>query len=341
MRNLKDRYSRRRIALAIASGLTLLVLVVLVNVLRSPSDFPATTSGVSTTISISSGEAGTSIARSLQSAGVVKNFRYFVSVLLKDPSSLGIAPGAHTIDTHIPSELALTELLDQKRILNLIVVKDASTTQTVLSALHSDTNLLQGDALKTVTLALPNPAHSLEGELGPDQYSFSAHTSTHDALTAMTNMAKTNFQSSGILAGYQKYGPYQLLTIASLLQIEADPSDYANAAEVIYNRLAINMPLQLNSTVAYAQGLQGSIGLTIAATHVPSAYNTYLHTGLPPTPICNPSLAALRATLHPARGSWLYFITVKPHDTRFTDSYSQFETWVALYNHNVAMGAFK
>ena len=341
MRNLKDRYSRKTIALAIVSGFTLLALVILVNVLRTPSDYPAATSGAPTTISITSGETGTSIARSLQSAGVVKDSRTFVSVLLKNPSSLGIAPGAHTIDTHIPSELALTELLDQKRIHNLIVVKDASTTQNVLSALHSDTTLIQDDSIKTLSLAIPNPAHSLEGELGPDQYSFASRTSTHDALTAMINTAKTNFQSSGILTGYQKYSPYQLLIIASLLQIEADPSDYAKAAQVIYNRLAINMPLQLNSTVAYAQGIQGSIGLSTAATRVPSAYNTYLHTGLPPTPICNPTVAALRATHHPTSGSWLYFITVKPHDTRFTDSYSKFEKWVALYNHNVAMGAFK
>jgi len=341
MKNMKDRYSRRTISLAIVSGVSLLALVALVNVLRTPSDYPAATKGAPTTISISSGETGTSIAKSLQSAGVIKNSRTFVSVLLKNPSSLGIAPGAHTIDKHIPSELALTELLDQKRILNLIVVKDASTTKDVLSELHLDTNLLRDDSIQTLPLALPNPAHSLEGELGPDQYSFAAHTSTHDALTAMTHTAKTNFQSSGILAGYQKYSPYQLLIIASLLQIEADPSDYTKAAQVIYNRLAINMPLQLNSTVAYAQGLQGSIGLSTAATRVPSPYNTYLHTGLPPTPICNPTVAALRATLHPTHGSWLYFITVKPHDTRFTNSYSQFETWVALYNHNVVMGAFK
>ncbi len=146
---------------------------------------------------------------------------------------------------------------------------------------------------------------------------------------------------SGIESGYLKYQPYQVLIIASLLQIEADPDDYQKAARVIYNRLNLGMPLQLNSTVQYAAGLRGQIGLSTASTKIESPYNTYLHVGLPPTPISNPSLPAISAALHPSDGNWLYFITVKPHDTRFTNSYTTFQSWVVLYNQNVAAGAFK
>ena len=126
-----------------------------------------------------------------------------------------------------------------------------------------------------------------------------------------------------------------------MIQIEADLADYAKVARVIYNRLRIGMPLQLNSTVQYALGIRGQIRLSRKSTQVESLYNTYLHTGLPPTPICNPSIEAINAAMHPLDGNWLYFITVTPHDTRFTNSFSTFESWVSLYNHNVAAGAFK
>jgi UPF0755 protein len=101
------------------------------------------------------------------------------------------------------------------------------------------------------------------------------------------------------------------------------------------------MPLQLNSTVQYANNSRGRIALSRKATTIASPYNTYLHTGLPPTPISNPGAAALTAALHPVAGDWLYFITVKPHDTRFTKSFTEFQSWVTLYNNNLANGAFK
>ncbi len=67
-------------------------------------------------------------------------------------------------------------------------------------------------------------------------------------------------------------------------------------------------------------------------TRLDSPYNTYLHPGLPPTPISNPGRQALRAAMEPAPGDWLYFVTVKPGDTRFTDSLEQHGRNVAEFN---------
>ena len=101
------------------------------------------------------------------------------------------------------------------------------------------------------------------------------------------------------------------------------------------------MPLQLNSTVQYAANLRGRIALSLAATKINSPYNTYKYVGLPPTPISNPSRLAIEASLKPASGDWLYFITVTPGDTRFTSQYSQFQEWEVLYQKNLKAGAFK
>lgn len=304
------------------------------------SDFPSGTAGPEIKIIVTKGESGTAIAEDLASQHVVAKAATLIKKMIKN-NVVGIAPGIHTIHTVIPSDQAIVELLDQKRITDVVLVLPASTTADVLAKLHGLTSLTQNDQLSTLTPSYPNPGNSLEGQLAPDQYSFAPGTTTHDALVNMLQTFANERATTKLSAGFKGYTPYHVLTIASMIQIEGDLLDYPKVARVIYNRLRLGMPLQLNSTVQYALNQRGQIGLTTKATQVDSPYNTYLHIGLPPTPICNPSVDAINAALNPADGNWLYFITVAPHDTRFTNDYPTFENWVALYNKNVAAGAFK
>jgi UPF0755 protein len=125
--------------------------------------------------------------------------------------------------------------------------------------------------------------------------------------------------------------PYQAVTVASIVQKEAiSPGDSAKAtngnvgpvARVIYNRLARGTPLQMDSTVLYAEGRDGG-PVTPADLATPTAYNTYLHAGLTPTPICFPSALALRAALHPPAGEWLYFeLTARDGTETFSDTFA-------------------
>jgi len=101
------------------------------------------------------------------------------------------------------------------------------------------------------------------------------------------------------------------------------------------------MALQLNSTIQYANNSRGNIMLTLKETRINSPFNTYKRVGLPPTPISNPSTAAVKASLNPAPGDWLYFITVAPRDTRFTKDFAEFSKWNTEFNKNVAAGKFK
>ena len=328
--------------LQLFGALGAIIVVLLIALFHgSPADFPSNAEGNPVLITVAQGESGSEIALALAQAGVVKSSGTFIRLLDGNSQGIGIAPGVHKISTHIPARAALSQLLDRSLIQNVIVVTEGSREADVERLLRADKDLISKPLANSYPLPLANPAHSLEGQLAPAQYSFTPGTTTGDAIKQMLAGAAKNFSTSGISHGFSGYSPYQLLTIASLVQIEADPADFSKAVRVIYNRLQIGMPLQLNSTVAYAANISGQIGLSISQTHVQSAYNTYLHQGLPPTPISNPSLKALQAVTHPAVGNWLYFITVKPHDTRFTNSYSEFEGWVTLYNHNVSIGAFK
>jgi UPF0755 protein len=101
------------------------------------------------------------------------------------------------------------------------------------------------------------------------------------------------------------------------------------------------MPLQLDSTVHYLKNTRGQIFLSNKSTKLKSPYNTYQNYGLPPAPIGNPGLAALKAAIAPAEGDWLFFITVAPGDTRFTKSFSEFNSWKLVYQKNRKAGAFE
>jgi UPF0755 protein len=94
------------------------------------------------------------------------------------------------------------------------------------------------------------------------------------------------------------------------------------------------MPLQLDSTVLYALHSYGILA-TSRQLDVRSPYNTYKHKGLPPGPIDSPGDAAIRAALHPAKGNWLYFVTVNPKtgETDFTSSQAQFEQFRSELEH--------
>ena len=133
--------------------------------------------------------------------------------------------------------------------------------------------------------------------------------------------------------------PYEILTVASLLEAEVRPADFTKVARVIYNRLDAGMPLQLDSTVAYATGAD-DLMLTQEQMDTASPYNTYLNTGLPPTPINSPGEAALDAALSPAQGPWLYFVTVNPKtgETKFAKGYQRFLRLKAELQANLAGG---
>jgi len=118
--------------------------------------------------------------------------------------------------------------------------------------------------------------------------------------------------------------PYQLITAASVVEKEGYiPVNMPDVARVIYNRLAQDMLLQMDSTVLYALGHDGG-PVTSQDLKVESPYNTYLNKGLPPTPICMPSADAMDAALHPPPGAWLYFVLVNKNGTMaFSDTYAE------------------
>ncbi len=192
-----------------------------------------------------------------------------------------------------------------------------------------------GKSLGKARLKLPNDAEgNPEGYLFPATYPLDKKTTPERLLASMVDTANRKFNGAPVTAGAQRnaMNVYQAVTIASIVQAEAaTKDDMGKVARVIFNRLERGMPLQMDSTLNYALG-RATLKTTEADTRIENPYNTYQRMGLPPTPIDNPGEEAVRAATNPPPGDWLYFVTVKPGDTRFTADYAEHQRNVAEFN---------
>ena len=304
-------------------------------------DFPCQVSeNEDVTISIANGATGAYIARQLFESEVVKSSAAFFRVAVGDPRSARIAPGTHRIQISLCAKDALDQLLDPKRITDLINVFEGAWNSEVASAMVSAGFDKKEVARAFKGVELPGEFSQLEGLLFPAQYSFAIGTSAQEAVLAMVERGILEMSKTGISAGDDKYSPQQLLIMASIIQAEADTEDFAKVSRVIRNRLDKGMPLQMDSTVHYVKKVRGEIFLSTNSTLLKSPYNTYRKYGLPPGPIGNPGADAMSAAVSPETGDWIYFITVAPGDTRFTSSLDQFNIWKAEYKKNLRAGVF-
>ncbi|MEU8529840.1 endolytic transglycosylase MltG [Streptomyces sp. NPDC048629] len=183
--------------------------------------------------------------------------------------------------------------------------------------------------------ALPAAARgNPEGYLFPATYPLEKATTAEGLLRYMVRTAGERFGADRIAAGARRQGLslHQTVIVASIVQAEADtPADMAKVARVVHNRLARGMALQMDSTLNYAMN-RSTVDTSVEDTRIDSPYNTYERTGLPPTPIANPGEQAMAAAIAPAPGDWLYFVTVRPGDTRFTADYAEQQRNVAEFN---------
>jgi UPF0755 protein len=295
----------------------------------------------SVNIDVLAGETGASIASKLVESGVVKSSESFFRVAVADPRAASIAPGVHQIDLEICALDALNQLLDSKRIANLIAINEGAWVSEIKTRL-TELGFTKSDIAESFAEVKPPTGFtSLEGLLFPSQYSFASDTPLIEIIRSILSRGLEEMKRAGISEGNESFTPAELLTIASLIQAEADPVDYEKVSQVVRNRLKVGMPLQFDSTVHYIKEVRGSVFLSTQSTLLKSPYNTYRNYGLPPTPINNPGNLAMRAAMNPEAGDWLYFITVAPGDTRFTASFSQFSDWKVLYKKNLRSGKFE
>ena len=162
---------------------------------------------------------------------------------------------------------------------------------------------------------------TLEGFLYPDTYFFEREKVEKDI-----KMMLENFKSkcNPLFKEYKgNLSNYEVLILASIVEKEAQVDEERKIiASVFINRLKLGMKLQADPTLKYVLPDAGYT-LTSKELEIDSPYNTYKYTGLPPTPICNPSVKSIEAVIHPAKTDFLYFVAKGDGTHLFAETYNE------------------
>jgi UPF0755 protein len=326
------------LSLAVLAALVAGVLVGGQTLLRAinpaAEDYTGSGSG-NVDIRISDGDSLRTIAGTLVDAGVIASGAPFLDAAKGHPQATGVQPGVYRMQQQMSGAAALDLLLDPAtRQLSRVTVPEGLTVAQTLQRVADDTGIalpdLQAAATDTASLGLPPYANGLlEGFLFPATYDIEPGTAAADVLKPMVARAVQALDALSIPVDRR----LAVLTKASIVQAESGSvADMGKVARVLENRLADGMPLQLDTTVNYANG-KGGVTTSPDDRANPSPYNTYVHSGLPPGAISNPGEQALQAVLSPTPGDWRFFVVVDPHtgDTRFAVTGAEHQQNVLLF----------
>ena len=293
-----------------------------------------------TFVQVAPGSPATRIAQQLESAGVVRT--QFAFDLLRWVKRGKLKAGEYRFDHPAP----LTEVYD--RIARGDVYTVAVTVPEGASIFEIATRLeqvgigtrqsfLDEQAHQTGLVADLDPqAKGLEGYLFPDTYRFPRKATPAQVAAAMVKRFRQMAEQLGL-----KENVHAVVTMASLVEREtAVDAERPLVASVFENRLAKHMPLMTDPAVIYGLELQDQWHGAIHERELKrdTAYNTYLHAGLPPGPIANPGLRSLRAAIQPARTDYLYFVAAGADPqgkSRFSATLEEHAHDVSEYRHAV------
>lgn len=290
--------------------LFLLLLVIVAAGLAVWAIFSPFGPSAETFVDIAPGSSTIQIARQLQSAGVIRN--QFAFDIWRQVRKGKLKAGEYRFDHPVP----LTEVYDRIARGDVytvaVTVPEGATVFDVATRLEqagiaTRNQFLDQQAHLTDLIADLDPhARSLEGYLFPDTYRFPRKTTPAQVAAAMVRQFRVVAAEIGL-----KENVHEVVTLASLVEREtAVDSERPLVASVFQNRLAKRMPLMTDPSVIYGLEVRNQWRGAIHASDLKldTPYNTYLHGGLPPGPIANPGLPALRAAMNPAHSNYLYFV---------------------------------
>ncbi len=288
------------------------------------------------TVVIPAGSSLDVIGGILVEQDVVKSKKAWSQALRSEERAQTVQAGSYLMKTQMRAIDALRLLINpgSSKIRSKFTVPEGLRLSDQVDVLVKGTKIKKSnfqDALKRPqNLGLPKYAKNRpEGFLFPDTYELTAESTATSTMQQMVTQYKAVAREIQLDSSAKKLKmtPYQVLTVASIIEKEVNREEYrAKVARVIYNRLDKHQKLRLDSTVVYGAKLKTNT-TTAKDRASRSKYNTYRYKGLPPGPISAPGKAALQAAAQPENGKWLYFVTVNfdTGETKFANTKAEFE----------------
>ena len=287
-------------------------------------------------VTIPQGAAEGTIAAILDEKGVISSARVFKLYLRLNSADL--KAGTYSFRTN-SSMGEVVDALDvgPKQLFHRLTIPEGYTLKQIAEAVgklpgKSEEAFLEvAESGRVRSNFQPPNVKTLEGLLFPDTYFIEDKDTEEVILTRMVEKFDDVASEEGLSAGAEGRSAYETLTVASLVESEGKVAkDRPKIAQVIFNRLRAGMLLQIDATVIYARGGRRPDGRVLFRDlEIQSPYNTYRNKGLPPTPISAVGRAALRSTLNPEDGPWLFYVKFQ------SDGTHKFS--VTLAEHNAAI----
>lgn len=298
----------------------------------NPDDYPGP-GGDEVELVVEDGWGLQVISRKLDELDVVASDKLFVRAF-EDSSAPNkvIHPGTYILQKQLPAAEAVEIMVDNRPGKVFYVgLKQNMRLSAALEEIANGSGLKLEELTKLANdprrFGLPAEAANLEGYLHPGGYRFALDTSAEDVLARMVKATVQVLEENGVTHPAEGY---RYLKIASILQAEAQPKDYPVVAGALNNRLAPNNSetrglLQVDSAVIYGLNRYTLQFSAAEKADAKNRYNTYVHPGLPPTPIGSPADTAIAAAVHPQQNNFYYWVTVNisTGETKFAETYEE------------------
>jgi UPF0755 protein len=277
-----------------------------------PADSGGINSAPSIVFQVKSGDGFRDVAKHLYNEHLIRSPLAFDVVSLLDGAAPHFKPGLYRLSSSMSAFAIMQSITDNGHEVS-VTIPEGSTLYDVDRILSNALVIRRGDLIAVAVGTTSST--SLEGTLFPDTYKFFTDSDVNAVIKKMVN----NFTAkAGPLLATSKNATQDLI-VASLVEKEvASSTDQAIVAGIIKKRFATGMTLNIDATICYAKLIQaqqtgassaGCYPLTIGDLKIDSPYNTYTMQGLPPTPISNPGVAAIEATLNPKASPYLYYLS--------------------------------
>lgn len=299
---------------------------------------PLSSSKIGIAVTINSGTTPDETAKLLKDKGVIRSDWAMVWYMRNHNLSDSLQAGTYLFHPSQSVPDIVAQITEGKVATDLVTILPGRTLKEIRSDLIKD-----GFKATDVDKALDpsqyssNPAladkpdgASLEGYLYPESFQKTADTSAKQIIEQSLDEMATHLTPE-IRAAFNKHGltVHQGIILASIVEQEVNTdSDRAQAAQVFYKRISIDMPLGSDVTAMYGAVLAGEPASDLSYD---SPYNTRIHKGLPAGPISNVSDSSLKAAAYPANTDWLYFVSGDDGKTYFSKTLAEHEALIQKY----------
>lgn len=300
---------------------------------RQPSVNPS----IAVYVDVKSGSSLKYVAQQLADAGVINHPNYFIFVIRVRDASHAVQAGEYLFAPSLSPEKIYLQLKHGKVMQHAVTLVEGWTFNQFMIDLTNQPLLkhdLQGLTPQQIMQKLGLSQFSPEGWFYPDTYFYARGMSEQTLLLKAYKTMQTQLNQAwaGREQGLPYQTPYEALIAASIIEKEsAVPAERHLVASVVVNRLRRGMPLQMDPTIIYGLGPSFNGNITTKDLRLDTPYNTYLHKGLPPTPIAMPGMSSIDAALHPASTPYLYFVANGNGTHQFSESLAQHDKAVKAY----------